>query len=353
MNIGIAGGGLLGRLLAWQCTLAGHKVSLFEAGSLKTCPGAARTAAGMLSPLSEVVDGEREVFDLGMAGLQVWPIWLKQLGGNMGFSQQGSLVVSHHLDNALLKEFADTLGFRLNTDKKCQWLDAYQTRQMEPDLQHFNESLFLKSEAHLDNRALLDRLLEAIKNAGARCFEFSPVECPGDGFITFNNQEMQFDQVLDCRGTGAGLKELRGVRGEVLHVQTQEVQLSRPVRLMHPRYRLYVVPKPDHRFVIGATEIESDDRSPMSLQSSLELSSALYSINPAFAEARILEMDVNLRPSFNDNLPGIIADEKTLRVNGLYRHGYLLAPMVVEVVLSLLEGWHHDYLSLLMKKGGR
>ena len=64
---------------------------------------------------------------------------------------------------------------------------------------------------------------------------------------------------------------------------------------MHPRYKLYIVPKPHGRFIIGATELESEDRSPMSLQSLLELGSALYTLNPAFAEARILELDANLR----------------------------------------------------------
>src|SRR5690606_20300415 len=125
-----------------------------------------------------------------------------------------------------------------------------------------------------------------------------------------------------------------GVRGETMYVHTPEVRLQRPVRLMHPRYQLYVVPKPEQRFIIGATQIESEDRSPISLQSSLELASALYTLAPAFAEARIIETGVNLRPAFMDNMPHVHAQSGLISANGLFRHGFLLAPAVVTQVLA-------------------
>jgi glycine oxidase len=152
-------------------------------------------------------------------------------------------------------------------------------------------------------------------------------------------QPISFDLVIDCRGVGAQAQwqGVRGVRGEILRVQTDEVQLQRPVRLLHPRYQLYVVPKANQEFVIGATQIESEDRSPVSVQSALELNSALYTINPAFAEARIIEMTSNLRPALNDNRPQIQYGEGLICVNGLYRHGYLLAPIVVQHTLALID----------------
>src|SRR5690606_13533715 len=146
----------------------------------------------------------------------------------------------------------------------------------------------------------------------------------------------KFDLVIDCRGLGAKpqMKTLRGVRGETMHIETSEIHLNRPVRLMHPRYQLYVVPKPNNRFIIGATQIESEDKSPVTLQSSLEFGSALYTLSPAFAEARIIEMDTNLRPAFMDNLPKIMCKPGLIVANGLFRHGYLLAPAVVEQTLA-------------------
>jgi glycine oxidase len=170
---------------------------------------------------------------------------------------------------------------------------------------------------------------------GVRLRENTPVEPEPNRIHTTTGIE-KFDLVIDCRGLGAKsqLKKLRGVRGETLHIETREIQLQRPVRLMHPRYQLYVVPKPNNRFIIGATQIESEDRSPVTLQSSLELSSALYTLSPAFAEARIIEMDTNLRPAFMDNLPKIFCKPGLIIANGLFRHGYLLAPAVVEQILA-------------------
>jgi glycine oxidase len=113
---------------------------------------------------------------------------------------------------------------------------------------------------------------------------------------------------------------------------------------MHPRYKLYIVPKPHHQFVIGATEIESEDRSKISLRSSLELMSALYAVNPAFAEARIISQETNLRPAYMNNLPRIdilqsTHDKTIIRINGLYRHGYLIGPAVIEQAIQKALLW--------------
>ena len=87
--------------------------------------------------------------------------------------------------------------------------------------------------------------------------------------------------LFDCRGLGArsDWKALRGVRGEVVRIHAPGVSLTRPTRLLHPRYPLYIAPKPGDVFVIGATEIESDDLSPASVRSTLELLSAAYTVH--------------------------------------------------------------------------
>ncbi|WP_370661100.1 FAD-dependent oxidoreductase [Psychrosphaera algicola] len=130
---------------------------------------------------------------------------------------------------------------------------------------------------------------------------------------------------------------MRGVRGEVVRVRAPEVTLTRPIRLMHPRYPLYIVPKSDDQYVIGATEIESEDNKAPSVRSTLELLSAAYSIHKGFAEAEVIEIQTGLRPTLLDNEPSIIIKSKHIQINGLYRHGYLLTPCLVDQTLRLLE----------------
>ena len=134
---------------------------------------------------------------------------------------------------------------------------------------------------------------------------------------------------------------MRGVRGEVLRVHAPEVTLLRPVRLVHPRYPLYIAPKQDHIFVIGATEIESEDMSPASVRSALELLSAAYSVHSGFAEARLLEISTQCRPTLRDNLPAVrFTAPHTIQINGLYRHGFLIAPAMLDVVMELIQSEH-------------
>jgi len=132
--------------------------------------------------------------------------------------------------------------------------------------------------------------------------------------------------------------KLRGVRGEIVRLHAPDIELHHMLRLLHPRYPGYVVPRPEGNLVVGATCIESEDRSPVSVRGVLELLSSAYSLIPALAEARVLEFNTQVRPALPDNLPALRLDRerKTLYINGLYRHGFLLTPTIVEEVLGLL-----------------
>lgn len=341
-NIAIAGAGLLGRLLAWQLLNAGCKVTLYEAGSFtepsQSARAAAFTAAGMIAPLSEAVVSDAGVYRMGQYALRQWPQWLAKLRNAPAplFFQQGSLVIAHPQDVSELEQFERELQFVIPECNSYQRLDQQQIQALEPDLNpQFCQGLLLAEEGHIHNRELLTLLGQEIIALGAKVCQHSPVNVASYK-VSGETREEYFDLVVDCRGMGAKKQhpELRGVRGETLHVETKEITLQRPVRLMHPRYQLYIVPKPNGRFIIGATQIESEDRSPITLQSTLELSSALYTLSPAFAEAHILEMDTNLRPAFMDNLPRVKLQDGLITANGLFRHGYLLAPAIVENILA-------------------
>lgn len=350
LKIAIAGAGLLGRLLAWKLLEHQHQVTLYETGSMAQSKSAAYTAAAMISPMSEVVVSERSIYQMGIHSLGLWPQWIQQL--NIGlekpvfYNTSGSLVVAHRNDESELEQFYQELCFHLGKNNTSRWLDRDGLYVLEPDLNpEFHRGLYLPDEAYLDNRYLLQALLQAIIKAGGQIHENTHIRLQPQALANGNALE-GYDYIIDCRGMGAKRDQstLRGVRGEVLWVETDEVRLSRPVRLMHPRYKLYIVPKPKQRFIIGATEIESEDCSPVSVQSMLELCSALYTINPAFAEARILELDANLRPAFIDNMPHIeqqptldTTSAKIISLNGLYRHGYLLAPTMVEHTLNMIH----------------
>ena len=340
MNIVILGAGLMGRLLACQLARAGHKLELFDAGGPEALTSAARAAAAMLAPLAESAITETSVVQMGIHALQRWPELIGQLGEPVFFQREGTLVLWHRQDAAEADRFSrqmEVTNLALPALPKAQRLDAEGIAQLEPSLgSRFAQGLYLPGEGQLDNHQLLAVMLHQLQRMDVKLNWDSP-RSPGD----FSpGRPGQPDWVFDCRGLGAREQwpALRGVRGEIITVEAREVKLTRPTRLIHPRYPIYIAPKGDGIFVIGATEIESDDLSPVSVRSTLELLSAAYSVDSGFAEARILDLVTQCRPALPDNLPSIRRiGERMMQINGLYRHGYLIAPALLDVVMELFD----------------
>ncbi len=330
----------MGRLLAVALARAGHAVTVYEAQDASGQGSAARVAAAMLAPLAESAVTEPGVVRMGMHALARWPRLLAQLEQPVFFQQNGTLVVWHRQDAqeaARLRLQFETTHAALPALPAMQALGSEGVAQAEPALAgRFAQGMYLPGEGQLDNRQLLAALAQAMDQLGVAVHWNAPHD-PADFAPGTPGQP---DWLLDCRGLGARAdwQALRGVRGEVLRVHAPEVCLLRPTRLVHPRYPIYIAPKEDHLFVIGATEIESEDMSPASVRSALELMSAAYAVHSGFAEARIVEIATQCRPTLPDNLPAIRQSaERVLEVNGLYRHGFMIAPALLDVVLELLQ----------------
>ena len=337
----VLGAGLMGRLLAHVLATAGHRVTVHEASGEDGTGAAARVAASMLAPLAESAITEWPVVDMGQYSLARWPVLIQQLPAPVFFQQQGTLMLWHRQDALQARMLLDKLHInsrQLPPDCTPLNLDNASLHRLEPELSgKFQQGLYLPLEGQLDNRQLLAGLLQSLQTQQVDIHWHSPQQLQ-DVIAQFNQSN---EWVLDCRGVGALVdwSQLRGVRGEVIRLYAPEVNIQRPVRLVHPRYPLYIAPKPEHVYVIGATEIESDDTSEASVRSTLELLSAAYSLHSGFAEARILEINTQLRPALKNNLPEIRrVSERCLQINGLYRHGFLIAPAMLDAVLGLMTG---------------
>jgi glycine oxidase len=343
-DVAIVGGGLVGRLLAWRAARAGLKVSLYDAGSRLGEGSAAWAAAGMITPAAEAIDCDAEIVAMGRRSLVLWPQWLAELPRPVFYRNAGTLMLWHREDSGEARRFEAMLKER-DADANLSSVDATRLSQLEPVLgARFPKALYLPGEAQIDNRELLE--------AVACALEENDVECHWHTAIT-ENAWPKAGMVVDCRGMGAqqDWPRLRGVRGEIARLHAPEIELWHMLRLLHPRYSVYVAPRADGKLVVGATSIESDDRSAVSVRGALELLSSAYSMLPALAEARILEFATQVRPALPDNLPAFRFDRerKVLRINGLYRHGFLLSPTIVEEALTRLsspgeldasERWH-------------
>jgi glycine oxidase len=313
-HISIIGAGVAGTWQALLLSRAGFDVTLLDRDDAQLKNSTGYWAGGMLAPWCEAEATEPVVTRLGLRSLDLWDEELPP------GPRSGTLVVAHRRDRSDFDRFAQrTNGHEL--------VDAPRLAALEPQLEgQFERALFYPNEHHVEPRKVLPKLHAKLREQGVSVRYGVDEATVRDGVT------------IDCRGIAARdeLTDLRGVKGEMIVVETRDVALHRPVRLLHPRWPLYIVPRENHRFMIGATTIEAEDDG-VSVRSALELLSAAYAVHPAFAEARIVEIGAGLRPAFPDNLPRIRIEDSRISVNGLYRHGFLLAPALAELTTAYLQ----------------
>ncbi|TMH71953.1 MAG: FAD-dependent oxidoreductase [Betaproteobacteria bacterium] len=338
-SIGIAGAGLLGRLLAWRLTGAGHRVAVFDpaqgpAPRFDGHDAAAFTAAGMLSPVAELENASGGVARVGLRSIALWRQIVAALPGRPFFAQRGSLLLAHRSDLGAAERVLARLRKAAEPGLVAEALEQERLRALEPALCGIAHAWYLAGEAHLDAVGVMAALYEGALGArwhfGAAVQELEPrrLRLAAGGW-------QRFDTVFDVRGVGARPDlPVRGVRGETVWLHAPGLSLTRPLRLLHPRHRVYIVPRPGDVLILGASQVESEDRSPVSLKTAVELMTAAHSVLPQLSEARIVRLDRNLRPALPDHEPRTDIQDGLVRINGLFRHGWLLAPALADDALA-------------------
>ena len=315
--ITIAGAGVAGLACAWELARRGAPVTVFEAMAAPSDNPCSWFAGGMLAPWCEGETADAEVVRLGRGAID----WWEQI---TPVARRGTLVVTPPRDHAELSRFA-------RRTQRHRLIDAAEVAALEPALAgRFNQALFFEDEAHLDPRQALLDLTAAVQALGVEI----RYETPAPDHVD-----------VDCRGMASGLPGLRPVRGEMAVIECADVSITRTIRLLHPRLPLYLVPRGQGIYMIGATMIESSSWRPITLRSVLELLGAAFTLHPGLGEASLVETGVGLRPAFADNIPGLRQRGETTHVNGLYRHGFLLAPALAGQLAKQLfqEQSHEDH----------
>ena len=319
MRVSVIGAGIAGLTCALELSTRGASVEVLERAPQLGGGGCSWFAGGMLAPWCERENSGPLIAELGAESL---PWWREHFAGTV---VNGTLVVAHARDTGELRQFGRRTA-------RFESVSTETIAALEPDLAgRFNQGLYFAHEGHLDPRAALAALAARLAERGVAIT------------LGVDGPQRRGQVVLDCSGLDASarLRDLRGVKGEMLLLRLPELRLNRPVRLLHPRFPLYVVPRGQGIFMVGATMIESDQATRITARSMLELLSAAYSLHPAFGEAQIIEIGTGVRAAFPDNLPRLRHVNGTLHVNGLYRHGFLLAPALARRAAAvLLEGRH-------------
>ncbi len=318
-EVTILGAGVMGLAIAAELAARGVRPRIIDPAAGPGPQSCSWWAGGMLAPHCESESAEPVVVRHGLDAAG----WWQDKGADI--TRRGTLVLALSRDRSELDRFARmTQGHRS--------LPADQIAALEPALSgRIPRGLFYDSEAHLNPRQALGALRDGLAAQG----------------IAIDSDGTPSGLTVDARGLAARdrLADLRGVRGEMMVIRCPEVTLTRTIRLLHPRIPLYIVPRGDGVYMLGATMLESGAKSHVTARAAVELLSSAYALHPGFAEAEILELGADARPAFPDNLPRLRRHGSTLFANGLYRHGYLLAPAVARMAADhILTGQKPEFM---------
>lgn len=339
-GIAVIGAGIAGLSAALVLNRNGHNIHLFDKNGFPNTASASAIAGGMLAPNCEADFIPPAYHNAAKYALSFW----RDILGDDLCRADGSIIIAHPADKHMMARFV----MHLPDDAQISHLKhRSEIEEIEAGLSHFAEAYHIAGEGHLNPQRAITHIIDILQQSGTAQMVPRP----------WNDEQAEtFDYILDCRGMdgadnpAAGHAPLRAVKGEVITVKNPAFALNRPVRIMHPRYPLYVIPRGDGIFTIGASIIESGENTNPNIRSTMEMLSALNILHPSFADAQILDIKAGLRPAYSDNLPRIKRAGKTISINGLFRHGWLLAPALAETCAALIDGQEHEYMSLFIKE---
>ena len=368
---------MIGLGCAWRAARRGARVAVLE----RSVPpaGATRVAAGMLAPVGELSFGEPELLQMTLASARLYPQFVTELeavsGEITGYARQGALHIALDRDEAAQLRRLHELQRSLELE--AEWLPPRRCRQLEPGLTpSFNGGVHAPGEASIDPRALARALMAALaaegvevrtgcevfggvfdgeRLAGVRVREAATGGARGGGGWRggggpsggAGEEELRADAVVLATGAWSGTTEwlpeharppVRPVKGEVLELRGRDG--SSPCERLVCSERVYLVPRPDSRLIVGATVEEQGFDTTVTAGGVHELLREAYRLLPDIAEMELLDTIAGLRPGTPDNLPlvGPGAIDGLILATGHYRNGVLLAPLTADGVAALLAG---------------
>jgi glycine oxidase len=350
----IVGGGAIGLACAWRAARRGLRVRVLE----RDAPGAGAThvAAGMLAPVGEANWGEDALIRIAVASARDWSGFAAELeqdtGLDSGYEPRGALHVALDRDEA--EELRRRFELMSSVDLGVEWLRPRECRSLEPGLSpSVAAGVHLRGEAAVDPRLLVPALVGAVETTGGEILVDAEVVdglYDGErlaGVVTADGSEHRAERVVLATGAWSGASAwlpaparppVRPVKGQllVLRGSPEQTVSSRIITTE----RVYLVPRPDGRLIVGATVEERGFDLQVTAGGVHELLREAYRTLPDVAELELVETLAGLRPGTPDNAPliGPGAIDGLLLATGHYRNGILLTPGTADAIAAMLAG---------------
>jgi glycine oxidase len=348
----VVGGGAIGLACAWRAARRGLRVRVLERD--RPGAGASGVAAGMLAPVGEANWGESGLMRMAIASARAWPAFASELAADseleVGYEACGALHVALDRDEA--DELRRRFELMASMELGVEWLRPRGCRDIEPGLAPACAGgVQAPGEAAIDPRLLVAALATAVEHTGGEVIVVADVIgalIEGGrlvGVTTADGREHRAGRVVLATGAWSGTTPwlppnarlpVRPVKGQMLVLRGSPE--LRPCGRIIATERVYVVPRPDGRLVVGATVEERGFDVQVTAGGIHELLREAYRALPEVAELELVETLAGLRPGTPDNAPliGPWGPEGLLVATGHYRNGILMAPLTSEAIAALL-----------------
>lgn len=349
----VVGGGAVGLCCAWRIARRGGSVTVVDRAEPPA--GATRVAAGMLAPVGELAFGEPELLRMTLAAAESYPGFVAELeaasGVSTGYERMGALHVALDRDEAA--ELRRVHDLQRSLSLGAEWLPPRRCRELEPGLTpSFNGGVHAPKEGAVDPRRLSEALLAALAAEGVEVragTEVVEALLDGErieGVRTAAGEELRAGATVLATGAWSGTASwlperarppVRPVKGQILQLRAADGVA--PCERILASERVYLVPRPDGRLIVGATVEEHGFDTTVTAGGVHELLREAYRLLPDIAEMELVEAMAGLRPGTPDNLPLIGPGQLDglFLACGHYRNGILLAPTAGDAVANLLS----------------
>jgi glycine oxidase len=350
----IVGGGVIGLGIAWRCAQRGVRAAVVD-----PTPGTAATwtAAGMLTPSTELHYGEQPLLVLGLDSARRYPDFVAELedttGTSVGYRRDGTIVSAW--DTADLAGLRDLQEFGRSLGMSTELLTGRELRRLEPALASgLPGGLLAAADGQVDPRRLRDALLTAIERAGGRLVRERVASVVVEsqrvrGVTLETGDTLDAGTVVVAAGAWSG--QIAGVPADAVPVHPVKGQtlrlhlpdgppLQRVVRGVVRGSPVYLIPRASGEVVVGASSEDAGFDVTPRTGAVYELLRDAQALVPVLGEAIFDEVSTSLRPGSPDNAPliGPTAIDGLIVATGHYRNGILLAPVTADGVAELIAG---------------
>lgn len=300
-RVTVAGAGALGLCIALELARGGADVTVRDTAA--SGDNASGVAAGMLAPVFETAldAASADHFDLLLAARDLWPALADSL--DIALDRTGAAYYGEHIGAVARRLKA--LGVQAGV---------------------YGDRVYTREDWRLTPRSALAALRSAAGAAGAR-FEPLAAKAPGDGAL------LVLATGAERRGLAPELALLEPIKGHILRLSGGP-DIGPVIR----GDGVYICPDPDGA-VVGATmERGANDRA-VDPDRVTALRHAAETLLPELADLDA-RAETGVRAATPDGLPmvGRSTAPNVLLAVGARRNGWLLAPLVAQVVAAYVAG---------------